>query len=106
MEMCRLGRAAEISYEECHRDFDVALRRVLTALDLPAEPAAIERAVSESRFDAMKNVELSGMFPKPWLRLRNGAPKMRQGARENFREHLSAEDILYLERLFQLPESS
>jgi hypothetical protein len=102
-DMCRHGRALEVTYEDCHRDFAGTLRRVLDALALDADGAAIVRAAQASTFEAMKAVEESGRFEEPWMRLRNGAPKLRRGTTGGYRDYLSEEDIAYLRRVFERP---
>ena len=48
----------------------------------------------------MQQVERSGAFPEPWLRPRNGAPKVRRGRVGGYLEVLSDCDIAYLEAIF------
>ena len=55
-----------------------------------------------STFSAMREVEQSGMFDEPWLRLRDGAPKVRRGLVGCYRHELSDEEIAFLNQLFQL----
>jgi hypothetical protein len=100
-EMCRRGRAHEVTYEDCHRDFAGVLRRVLDQFKLEADDAAISEAAQASTFAAMKAVEQSGRFEEPWMRLRNDAPKLRRGAIGGYRDYLTEEDIAYLRRLFE-----
>ena len=99
-EMCRRGRALEVTYEDCHRDFPGVLRRVLDEFKFDADDAAIASAAQASTFEAMKAVEESGRFDEPWMRLRNGAPKVRRGAIGGYRDYLSEEDIAYLRGVF------
>ena len=49
----------------------------------------------------MKEIEQVGTFPEPWLRPRNGFPKMRVGASGRYRE-LPANDVVYLNEVFGL----
>ena len=99
-EMCRQGRAHEVTYEDCHRDFAGVLRRVADVLDLEADEAAIAHAAQASTFQTMKAVEQSGDFAEPWMRLRNGAPKLRRGKAGGYRDDLAEEDIAYLRQVF------
>jgi hypothetical protein len=48
----------------------------------------------------MKAVEREGSFDQPWLRLRNGAPKIREGKIGGHRNVLSPEDIAFLDATF------
>jgi hypothetical protein len=48
----------------------------------------------------MKELERSGTFPEPWLRLMNNAPKVRQGLIGGYRDALSEDDIAYLNGVF------
>jgi hypothetical protein len=100
-EMCRQGRAHEVSYEDCHRDFAGVLRRVVDVLGLEADEAAIAKAAQASTFAKMQAVEQSGEFTEPWMRLRNGAPKLRRGKAGGYRDYLPAEDIVYLRKIFE-----
>jgi hypothetical protein len=100
--MCRRGRAHEVTYEDCHRDFASVLRRLLIIFDLEADDDAIIQAAEASRFAAMKAVERAGGFAEPWMRLRNEAPKLRRGEAGAYRDYLSEEDVAYLRGVFGL----
>ncbi|MGE3832955.1 MAG: sulfotransferase domain-containing protein [Parvibaculaceae bacterium] len=100
-EMCRQGHAHEISYEDCHRDFAGVLRRVVDVLGVEADEAAIADAAQASTFARMQAVEQSGEFTEPWMRLRNGAPKLRRGKAGGYRDYLAKEDIAYLRKIFE-----
>jgi hypothetical protein len=62
--------------------------------------AMIARAGELARFDNMQHIEASGAFAEPWLRPRNGWPKVRRGKVGAFRDELGGTDIDYLNRLF------
>ncbi|XSG83929.1 MAG: hypothetical protein ACPW60_09310 [Methylohalobius sp. ZOD2] len=50
----------------------------------------------------MKQLEQSERFPQPWLRPRNSAMKVRRGKVGGFLDTLGAEDIAYLNDIFDL----
>jgi hypothetical protein len=50
----------------------------------------------------MRRLEQSGLYPEPWLRLRNGSEKVRAGKIGGFRAALDPEDMAYLNRVFVL----
>jgi hypothetical protein len=95
----RLGFLS-ISYEQCHRDTEGTIRTLLDYYDLKVDADRLAEAVSQSRFDEMKQVEQSGAFDQPWLRPRNGAPKVRRGVVGGFRETLGPDDVAYLDATF------
>jgi len=97
--LCDLGIAFRITYEDCHRDFTAVLGSVLDHFELTVSSKDIQRVTEESSFDRLKAIELSNLFPEPWLRLKNGAPKVRQGRIGGYRNILSAEDCAFVERL-------
>lgn len=101
--LCRQGVALQISYEDCHRDLEAVLRSVLAYYGLHVEAEALRRACQAASFDNMKQVEESGSFAEPWLRLRNGAPKVRRGVVGGFRAMLSEDDIAFLNATFDIP---
>jgi hypothetical protein len=52
----------------------------------------------------MKKTEDEDTFGQPWLRKRNGTPKVRKGKVGGFRTELSKEDIVYLNEVFGLDD--
>lgn len=98
--LCDEGLAMRISYEECHEDFEEVLVRVLDHYQLESHENDICSATEVSSFKNMKQVELSGGFPEPWLRLRNEAPKVRQGKVGSYRYSLTDVDIVFLDSVF------
>jgi len=48
----------------------------------------------------MSEVEQSATFEEPWLRLRNGAPKVRRGLVGGYADSLREADIHYLDQVF------
>lgn len=102
-DLCDRGIALAVSYEECHVDFPGALMKVLAHYGFEARREAILAASAAAAIDNMREVEREGGFEEPWLRLRNGAPKVRRGRVGGFVDCLTDEDIAYLNRVFQLP---
>lgn len=89
-----------IRYEDLHHDTARVLADVLAYLDIESDAIAIAKAVDLGRLDNMKEVEQSGAFSEPWLKPRNGFPKVRRGAVGGYQEELSLEDIAYLNSVF------
>ncbi len=98
--ICQLGIAKCITYEQCHENFSDVLRRVLEYYEISASENDILVASRLSSFDAMKRVEESGKFQQPWLRLRNGFPKVREGKMNSYKEYFSKNDLEYLQTIF------
>jgi SAM-dependent methyltransferase len=94
------GLAVHVTYADAHRDFVGTLRRVTDAYGFSCSDHELVRASEEARFENMKQVESRGSFERPWLRLRNQAPKVRRGEEGSFRHELSAEDQAYLTEAF------
>ncbi len=89
-----------LRYEDCHADPLAVLCRVVDYCGIEAAPAALEAAVEAARIDKMRALECAGTFPEPWLRPKNGHPKVREGKVGGYREAFSAEDIAWLDRVF------
>lgn len=90
-----------LTYEGLHHDAAGALRSVVTYLDLRVDEAHIIEAVEAASFDNMKDLERRGAHDEPWLRLRNGASKVREG-KVGSHKQLSGEDIAFLNSIFGL----
>jgi hypothetical protein len=103
--IARLGFPT-VSYEECHRDTQATLRRILAYYEFDVDPARLSRAVANAEFGKMKRLEQSGSFPHHWLRPRNHSPKVRRGKVGGFNDVLNQEDIDYLNDIFDLASSS
>lgn len=99
-QLCKEKRALRLTYEECHADFSRALRKVVDyyGFDLPRE--RLDPAIDAARFDKMRDAENSEAELYPWLRRRNGFPKMRKGEMGGYKAELSDDDILYLRSVF------
>ncbi|MBB2974184.1 sulfotransferase domain-containing protein [Mesorhizobium sp. RMAD-H1] len=102
-QLCRQPNVLKITYEDCHRDSAQTLAKVLEFFELDASAADIARAVEAGSFDKMKELESSDQFPLPWLRPRNGAPKVRKGEVGGFRDSLASQDIAFLNDAFGFP---
>jgi len=99
-QLCAEGLALKISYEDCHADFEAVLHRVLDYFGFECAAEAVSEAARISTFENMQQIERSGAFPEPWLRPRNGAPKVRKGRIGGYREVLGHADIAYLDEVF------
>jgi hypothetical protein len=91
-----------ISYEECHDGMVESVHKVLDYYELAPDRERIAKAVANATFQKMRVVEESGEFRFPWLKLRNGSPKVRRGKVGGFRDTLCAEDIDYLNLVFRI----
>ncbi|WP_207263998.1 class I SAM-dependent methyltransferase [Desulfovibrio sp. Huiquan2017] len=89
-----------LTYEDLHADTFTAMRKLLRYCGVEVDDAALREAVEKGDFANMKRLEKSGRFPAPWLRLRNGAPKVRKGKVNGYREEMDAGDIAYLDGVF------
>ena len=99
-QLCSEGVAMRVSYEECHADFEDVLQRILNHYGIDSTLEEIRSAAQLSSFRNMQQLEQSGQFPEPWLRPRNGSPKVRRGKIGGYREVLSGTDIAYLDAVF------
>jgi Sulfotransferase domain len=102
LDLCARGIALAVSYEECHVDFPGTLMKVLAHYGFEARREAILEASAAAAIDNMRDVERDGGFEEPWLRLRNGAPKVRRGTVGGYVDSLTDQDIAYLNRVFRL----
>jgi hypothetical protein len=92
----------KISYEACHRDMNDVLQRLLTYYEIEVPQAQLLEAIDKGSLTNMKKVEASDQFAEPWLRYRNGSPKVRQGKIGGFRDVLTRTDIAFLDEIFYL----
>lgn len=93
----------KITYEDCHHDLAYTISNVVRYYEFEVPEGAIEAAVAKGTFSNMKKIEKEGRFAKPWLQPRNDAPKVRQGVVGGYRSALNAEDIIFLNAMFDLP---
>lgn len=93
-----------VRYEDIHQDPLRVLRSIVAHYEFAADDARFRSAVDGGTFQAMTQVERSDQFAEPWLRRRNGYPKMRRGKIASFREELSQDDLAYLNGIFDIVE--
>lgn len=91
-----------VSYEACHTDTEQTVHKILDYYDLAVAPQRVSYAVRNATFQRMREVEQASMFPHAWLRPRNGSLKVRRGRVGGFRDALCAEDVAYLNGVFNL----
>ena len=92
----------KISYEECHVDTNNVLQQILRYYEIEVSQARLSEAIEKGSFANMRKIEASMEFAEPWLRYRNGSPKVRQGKVGGFREVLIEADIEFLNEVFNL----
>jgi hypothetical protein len=101
-ELSTQGRVLRITYEQCHEQFEIVLKSVLDFYEIPPPGLSLSCIARDSSFATMKEVEHSVQFDEPWLRTRNGAPKVRRGQVGGFRDELGPADIAFLNEIFRL----
>ena len=89
-----------IRYEDCHQNAEQVIRQVVDYYELVVTDQQIRKAVAAASYENMKALEASDEFHQPWLRLRQGAPKVRKGKVNGYRDELSVDDQHYLHRIF------
>lgn len=97
IEVCRRGLALHVTYEQCHLDLVGVLERVTRHFGWSLSRQQLADAARLSTFEQMREVEQRGDFPEPWLRLRNGAPKVRRGRVGGYVDHFDGPDLAYLD---------
>jgi hypothetical protein len=98
-ELCRRGLALCVTYESCHADLSVTMRRILAWYEFDVSDRALRSACEGANFEKMRMLELSGTFDERWLRPRNGATKTRRGIVGGYVDSLPAADIAFFEQL-------
>jgi hypothetical protein len=101
-EVCARRPVFRTSYEDCHRDLGAVLKSAMDYLGFACPEARLVDIAEASSFSQMRQVEQSGAFDQPWLRPRDGAPKVRGGQAGAHRLDLSQSDIAFLNQVFQL----
>jgi hypothetical protein len=99
-KICEENRALRVTYEECHADFPGALRKIIDHYDFDVSQERVDAAAEAATFEKMREVEDSEAVEYPWLRRRNGFPKVRRGQIGGYRAELSEEDMAYLRAVF------
>jgi Sulfotransferase domain len=100
--LCARHHVEVISYEDCHEDLARVLAAVVFHYGFDMPRSTIEATAKASSFESMKAVERQNQFGEPWLRVRNGSPKMRRGKVGAYGEELRPSDIRYLNDIFRL----
>lgn len=107
------GPALLLTYEDLHADAAGALARVLAFFGVPDAPRdVLEAAVHYARFDNMRELETASTLAKTNDKLRAIDPndpetfKTRKGKVGSYVEHLSPEDVAFVEERIReaLPE--
>jgi len=99
-QLCEMGTAYKISYENLHDDFERELAGLLNYYGFESPADQISEAKEASNFIKMRELEKSGTFPSPWLRPRNEFPKVRKGKVGGYVDELDKRDIEYLDGIF------
>lgn len=92
----------DITYEQMSEDPTETLLAVVKFVGLPVDKAALSYAVDFCSADNMKGLEKSGFFSHGSMRPSEGgekAMKVRQASVGGYIEHLSTEDIAYIENV-------
>jgi hypothetical protein len=101
-ELSNQGRVLRITYEQCHDQLEIVLKSILDFYEIPPPALSLSCIARDSSFAKMKEVEHSVQFDEPWLRARNGAPKVRRGQVGGYRDELGLADIAFLNEVFRL----
>lgn len=93
-----------VSYEELRADTEAAFGRVARFIDPATSASEIAAAVAFGSFDMMQARERDGFFNSERLRASGETPngqKVRRGKIGGYRDYLSGEDLLRLDRLVE-----
>ncbi len=99
-EVVRARGFLAVSYESCHMDTRLVLRQILSYYEIEVSEAQLSAAIDAGSLANMRKIEASMQFPDPWLRYRNGSPKVRQGKVGGYRDVLVDTDIAFLNEVF------
>lgn len=94
-----------VHYENCMENPSAAFDKIGRHFGIELSSEVWREAAEASSFENMKRVEVSGEFPKPWLKLRNGHSKVRRGKVGGYTDSLPPDDITYLNSVFGLEDS-
>lgn len=95
-------RSMVLAYERIKRDPESALRDVITFFGLPSDPHALQQALGASSFEAMRSVERRTSVPgQRYDPADEHGRRVRRGRVGGFAQHLSPEDIAYVEQTCQ-----
>jgi hypothetical protein len=95
-DICTQGKALRITYEQCHVDFETVLRSILSYYEFTIGKNSLASICQKSSFRKMQRAEDEDILGQPWLRKRNGCPKVRRGAIGGFESELSEKDVVFL----------
>lgn len=100
-QLSKMEHVLKVTYEDCHRDFEGTLKKILEHFEFSVDNEEIKHAAKSSTFESMQQVESAGEFPHPWLRNRNGAKKVRSGRVGGYQNLFTQQDIEYLNSVFK-----
>ncbi len=100
-EICQAKGFMRISYESCHADLMQVIVSLLDYYEFDVSRSVLSDVIGRASFNSMRDMEQAGEFAHPWLRLRNGAPKVRKGRIDGFLDELSPDDLEYLNGIFE-----
>jgi len=101
-EMSEHRDVLALSYEDIHKDTVGSIEIILNHYGFQYDYDEIVGAVKKASFSNMKRIEQSSKFPYPWLRPRNGYPKVRKGKVGGYNDILCDDDIKYINDLFNI----
>ncbi len=95
-----------VAYEDLHTDAHGELRRVLSFLGYTdVDEGVIDEAVEQCRFDNMRQLERNNQYKTGALSPRDPGDettyKTRQGKRGGYRDHLSAQQIAWIDDVIE-----
>ena len=89
-------------YERMHYDPIGSITEALEFIGVEIDLAAVKQAVQFSEFANMKALERDGYFQSKAMRSRSdGGAKVREGKVGGFREHLTEDDIAFIDMMIQ-----
>lgn len=86
-----------LEYEQLKKNTEAELIKIVEFIDESISINELRSAVEISSFDNMKKLEKGGTFSMPWLKPRNGHPKVRKGLVGGYLGELRREDIDYID---------
>jgi hypothetical protein len=90
-----------ISYEECQIGMLAVFRRLLDYYEISVTDEDLTAAIDKGSYRNMQKVEAEMKFPEPWLRYRNGFPKVREGVVGGHKRYFTGADLEFLDSVFQ-----
>lgn len=91
-----------VRYEDLRKNTCEELDRILQFIELPLPREDIEKIVSESTLEKMREAERSGDYEVEWLSppKEKGAQRVRTGGKDNLKDIFSQEDIEYMKNAY------